>query len=140
MLAGARRKKERTASILLSRNRCLLVVLVPQGCYPCAMGDQGSTEATAVNKGANTPVDQVYIFGFGVLSIIGGLTVSLIYQDPPAFPRVVVTVLIALGGAAIASSITGFLEVRSKWVRAGGALGVLVFLCLFMWQSAGTVR
>jgi hypothetical protein len=41
------------------------------------------------------------------------LIISLVTPDPRPFPRIVTTVLIGLGGAAIASGITGFLEVES---------------------------
>jgi hypothetical protein len=76
------------------------------------------------------------VFIFGVFAIIAGLVISLILQDPRPFPRTITTVFIALGGACLASGIAGFLEIESKWVRAGGPLGVLVFLCFFISQSS----
>ena len=66
------------------------------------------------------------------------LVISLVQPDPLPFPKVMITVFIGLGGAAIASGITGFLEVESRWVKAGGPLGVLVFLCVFIWQAVGS--
>jgi hypothetical protein len=78
----------------------------------------------------------LYVFLFGVFAVLLGLIIALVNPDPKPFPRVVTTVLIGLGGAGIASGITGFLEVQSKWVRAGGPLGVLVFLCVFISRAS----
>jgi len=42
-----------------------------------------------------------------------------------------------MGGAAFSSAFTGFIQVNAKWVKAGGPMGVFVFICLFIWKSAG---
>lgn len=83
-------------------------------------------------------VEPIYVFLFGIFAIIAGLVISLIMQDPRPFPKTITTVFISLGGACLASGIAGFLEVESKWVRAGGPLGVLVFLCFFISQQTAS--
>jgi hypothetical protein len=99
-----------------------------------------TNEPALPNGGRNiSQVEPIYVFVFGIFAVLAGLTIALVNQNPPSFPRVIITVFIGLGGASIASGITGFLEIQSRWVRAGGPLGVLVFLCFFIWQSAGQV-
>ena len=73
-------------------------------------------------------VEPLYVFLFGIFAVLLGLTIALVNQNPPPFPRVIITVFISLGGAAIASGITGFLEVESRWVKAGGPLGIPIRL------------
>lgn len=94
----------------------------------------------AANPASINPVAQVeplYVFILGIFLLLTGLVLALTYQTPPPFPRVVITVLVGIGAAAIASGITGFLEFQSKLVRAGGPLDVLVFICIFVWESGG---
>jgi hypothetical protein len=104
------------------------------------MNDTSTTNGITVSqkdasKNLVAQVQPGYVFLFGVIALLAGVTISLVNPNPPPFPLIVTTVLIGLGGAAIASGITGFLEVESRWVRAGGPLGVLVFLCFFISQS-----
>jgi hypothetical protein len=47
-----------------------------------------------------------------------------------------IAIFAGLGAAGIASAFTGFVEIESRWVRAGGPLGVFVFVCFYVWYTA----
>lgn len=89
-------------------------------------------------RGTNTPslhIDPNRPFAFGIIAVIIGLALAVFIPDPSPFQKAVFTVVIGLGGAGFATAISGFLEVNSKWVTAGGSLGVFVFICIFIWQT-----
>jgi hypothetical protein len=79
-----------------------------------------------------SPIEPLYTFVLGVFFLLSGLTAAVLLPSAPPLAQQMLTVLVALGAASFASGITGFLEVQSKWVRAGGPLGVLVFVCFFI--------
>lgn len=84
------------------------------------------------------PPTPANIFNIGLVGIVLGLVLALIFPTPSGFQVNVFTVVLSLSGACMASAITGFLEIDSKWVKAGGPLGVLVFLCFFISKTIPT--
>ena len=83
-------------------------------------------------------IDPNQPFAFGIGALLLGLLLAVFIPEPTTFQRGVFTVVLGLGGAGFATAISGFLEVKSKWVTGGGSLGVFVFICIFMWQTSGT--
>jgi hypothetical protein len=90
-----------------------------------------------VSAKAGPPVEPLYIFLFGIFALIVGCVLAVVLPSPPLFARAVITTFIGMGGAALSSAFTGFIQVNAKWVKAGGPIGVFVFICLFIWKSAG---
>ena len=75
------------------------------------------------------------IFNIGLFGIVLALILALVFPEPSQYQTSIFTVCMGLSGACVASGITGFLEIESRWIKAGGPLGVMVFLCLFISQS-----
>jgi hypothetical protein len=98
-------------------------------------------EGTNNSQGTQTPLDPPAVidpnrpFAFGIVALLLGVGLSIIFPDPSMFQRGVFTVVLALGGAGFTTAISGFLEVKSKMVTGGGCLGVFIFICFFMWQT-----
>jgi hypothetical protein len=88
-------------------------------------------------QGSRREVDPIWVFIFGLFSVILGLCIALIFGTPNSFQLSVIAVFIALGSAAICTAFTGFLEIQSTWIKAGGALGVFVFVCFFILRATG---
>jgi hypothetical protein len=74
-------------------------------------------------------------FRFGIIALLGGIVLVLFIPEPSEFQQKVFAALVGLAGACISSSLTGFLEISSRWIKAGGAIAVFVFLCFFIGQA-----
>jgi hypothetical protein len=74
-----------------------------------------------------------FLAGMALICIL--LVIFVFIPDPSSSQLAAFRIFIALAGAAFAAAIPGFIEVqlgrRTKYVRAGGALAVLVLLYLF---------
>ena len=70
------------------------------------------------------------VFYTGLILLAFSVFFAIRFPEPTPFQMYVFRGLFALSGAAVASEIPGFFEVRSGLVRAGGALGVLAVLYL----------
>ena len=86
-----------------------------------------------------SPIDPNRPFAFGIGALLLGLLLAVLIPTPTLFQKAIFTVVIGLGGAGFATAISGFLEVSSKWVTAGGSLGVFVFICLFVWNTTNQI-
>lgn len=71
-------------------------------------------------------------FIVGAIASIVVLALVMLIPDPTRFQRAVLWALFALGLAALASEMSGFVELRiNKWIAAGGGLAVFVLVYLF---------
>ena len=75
-----------------------------------------------------------YAFFFGLGGVVVGLLIALCKPEPTPFQLAVFTAMISLAGAGIVSGIAGTLEVKTKWLKAGGPLAAFVFLFYFIIQ------
>lgn len=64
----------------------------------------------------------------GAAALLISLVLAFIYDDPKPFQKAVFAVFIGLGGASFTTGMTGLLEIRTKWLTAGGPLAVFVFI------------
>jgi len=87
---------------------------------------------------APIPATPDNIFNIGLFGLVLGLVLALVFPVPSSFQAAVFTIIIGLSGAFLTSGVAGFLEIDSKWVKAGGPLGVMVFLCFFVYQTVPT--
>nr|WP_298114087.1 hypothetical protein [uncultured Pseudomonas sp.] len=91
------------------------------------------------NKAKNfIMVDKVLAFIFGLTFIIAIFVVAIFIPQPTDFQYKVFQTILSLAGAGIGAVIPGFLEVKAKgWIRAGGALAILVIF--YFWSPASLV-
>jgi hypothetical protein len=74
----------------------------------------------------------VAAFAFGVVFLSVILVLAVFRPNPTAFEYTVFRIVIALAAAGIGAILPGFLDVSfKKWLRAGGALGLLVVVYFF---------
>jgi hypothetical protein len=79
--------------------------------------------------------EKVAIFAFGVIFIITLLLIALHLTDPTPFQYTIFRIVLALSAAAVATLISGFLQVQwSNYIKAGGALAV--FVTVYFWSPA----
>jgi hypothetical protein len=78
------------------------------------------------------------IFVFGVVYITAIMIVAFVFPNPTPFQYLVVRVVLALSAAAIATLLTGFINLEiPKFIKAGGALAV--FVIVFFYNPASLV-
>jgi hypothetical protein len=76
--------------------------------------------------------ERVAIYGFGVLFVAVILALAFFFPRPTAFQYVVVRIVLALATAAVATLLSGFLQVQvSEVVKAGGAFAVFVIVYFY---------
>lgn len=64
----------------------------------------------------------------GAAALLISLVLAFIYDDPKPFQKAVFAVFIGLGGASFTTGMAGLLEIRTKWLTAGGPLAVFIFI------------
>jgi choline-glycine betaine transporter len=67
-------------------------------------------------------------FGFGATALIAALGIALLIPEPLPFQVRIIAVITAIGGACLTRGISGSLEIKTKWVNAGGPLAVFVLV------------
>jgi hypothetical protein len=72
--------------------------------------------------------DRWAVFVFGVVFVSVLLTLVVAIRDPSPAQLVVFRTVLALAAAGVAAFIPGLLNVELPWIRAGGALAVLVLV------------
>jgi hypothetical protein len=78
------------------------------------------------------------IFGFGVVYITVTLVIAFVFQTPTALQYLIIRVILALASAAIATLLTGFINIEIPTVfKAGGAFAV--FVVVFFYNPASLV-
>ena len=84
------------------------------------------------------PTQQWAAFLFGVIFVIGLLTLAIFFPSPTAFQYTIFRTVLALAAAGVAAMIPGFISLAiSKWLRAGGALAV--FAAVYFYNPAALV-
>ena len=72
-------------------------------------------------------------FSISIVALVIGVIIAIVIPYPTPFQRTVFAVVVSLAGTSItASSISGFIQINSKWLKAGGPIAVFVFLCFFI--------
>ena len=85
-----------------------------------------------------SPTEVTAIFIFGVVFVTVILVLAFVFPNPTAFQYLVVRVLLALSTAAVATLLTGFINVEiPNFLKAGGALAV--FVVVFFYNPASLV-
>lgn len=75
---------------------------------------------------------QLLAFTFGVVFVVVLIVLAIGFPDPTPFQYEVFKVVLALAAAGVAAMIPGFIEIEvSKWLRAGGALGVFAVVYFY---------
>jgi hypothetical protein len=74
------------------------------------------------------------VFAFGVLAIVTALAIAIEIPRPEPYQQKMFAVFAALGAASVCSGFTGMLEIETRWLKAGGSLGVFV---LVIWVILG---
>src|SRR4051812_41859054 len=76
--------------------------------------------------------ERIAVFSFGVMCVVGLPVMALWIPLPSPWQYAVLRTLLALGAAAVTAFLPGALHVDIRsGVRAGGALGVFVFVYAF---------
>lgn len=81
----------------------------------------------------NAP-DPKTVFFVGLGGIVLSLALAIFQPEPSEYQEGVFKVVLALSGAFATTGVAGFLVVKSTWVKAGGPLGVMVFICFYLAQ------
>jgi hypothetical protein len=76
-------------------------------------------------------LDKLLAFAFGVVFCSVLLGVALIYQHPTPSMMFVVRVILSVAAAGVGAVIPGLLQVKTPYVRAGGALALAVIVFFF---------
>ncbi|MBF0136431.1 MAG: hypothetical protein HQL65_09345 [Magnetococcales bacterium] len=87
------------------------------------------------DSSTNTGNLDFILLGVGILLVLGTVIITFVKPNPTPYQQTVFRTLIALGAAAFAAALPGFLNVdmrfKSSFVRASGALGVFVLVYFF---------
>ena len=85
-----------------------------------------------------SPTEVTAIFIFGVVFVTVILVLAFVFPDPTPFQYLVVRVLLALATAAVATLLTGFINIEiPNLLKAGGAFAV--FVVVFFYNPASLV-
>lgn len=77
-------------------------------------------------------IQETLAFVFGIVFVVVLLVLAVAFPNPPPFQYTIFRVVLALATAGVAAMIPGFLQVTiPKWLRAGGALAVLVLVYFY---------
>jgi hypothetical protein len=86
----------------------------------------------------NKKTEKLLAFAFGVIFVSIILTLAVIIEEPSEFQIQIFRVVLALAGAGVAATFTGFLNVTvNNWVKAGGALAVFIVIFFFLPGTIG---
>jgi hypothetical protein len=81
-----------------------------------------------------TLVDPRLAFACGGAALAVGLAIAIFIPRPEPFQLKMFAVTAGMGGASFGSGLTGLLEIKTRWLTAGGPLAVFVFI---VWVLAG---
>jgi hypothetical protein len=95
----------------------------------------GKTGYSPIARGPAAIIPQTVpkTFGFSIVALVIGIIIAIFIPYPTPFQRTIFAVVVSLAGTSItASSVSGFIQINSKWLKAGGPVAVFVFLCFFI--------
>jgi hypothetical protein len=90
----------------------------------------------SAGRGGGPEIPSLHLAIVGTVVVVLSVMLALAFPNPSNFQRSMIAIFAGLGAAGIASAFTGFVEIESRWVRAGGPLGVFVFVCFYVWYTA----
>jgi hypothetical protein len=84
------------------------------------------------NRGVGQLVEPKTAFTCGLVAMVIGMTIAIFIPRPEPFQLRIFSVFMGLGAASFTTGLTGLLEIKTKWLTAGGPLAVLVFIVYFV--------
>jgi len=125
--------KNVVVKVIASFNELSNEIIVPYGTRVAKLKLPVNQE---INMDKRTEKLLSYAFGFIFVTAILALTVMI--KDPSEFQIQVFRIVLALAGAGVAATFTGFLDVTVKtWIKAGGALAVFIVIFFFLPGTIG---
>jgi hypothetical protein len=119
---------EMQACVLTDIAIALLNVYAPEAGQEGRGRDGDLSQEPSRDRVISQLVEPRTAFICGAVALVLGLVIAIAIPRPEPFQLKIFAVILGLGGASFTSGLTGLLEIKTKWLNAGGPLAVLVFI------------